>query len=129
MWPGGSPGPHLRGGLQAHTGGKVRGLARRGVLQAHTWGGVSRPIHSRFDDPGGRLRGLARRGSSGPQISRSARGSPGPYPGGGGLQAHTRGEGVSQHALRQTPPAPSRRLLLRAVRILPVCILVLMIKL
>ena len=33
--------------------------------------------------------------------------------------------GVSKHALRQTPPAPRRRLLLRAVRILLECILVL----
>ena len=63
-------------------------------------------------------------------------GSPGPHPRGklrgltgGGLQAHTRGGlsrprpgGVSQHALRQTPP--SRRLLLQAVRILLECILV-----
>ena len=44
----------------------------------------------------------------------------------GGVQAHTRGVrgggGVSQHALRQTPP--SRRLLLRAVRILLECILI-----
>ena len=57
--------------------------------------------------------------------------------GGGGLQAHTRGEvggsgwgvsrptpgGVSQHALRQTPP-PSTQLLLLAVHILLECILV-----
>ena len=68
----------------------------------------------------------------------------GPGPGGGlgvwprGVQAHTRGGfpgpdpggcpgpgpegGVSQHALRQTPP--NRRLLLRAVRILLKCIVV-----
>ena len=45
---------------------------------------------------------------------------------GEGVQAHTRGVqeggGVSQHALRQTPP--SRRLLLRGVCILLQCILV-----
>ena len=51
-------------------------------------------------------------------LSTGGRGSPGPHPrgklrglaNGGGLQAHTRGVprpiwgGVSQHALRQTPP-------------------------
>ena len=43
----------------------------------------------------------------------------------GGLQAHTQGEGgVSQHALRQTPSPHSRQVLLRAVRILLECILV-----
>ena len=64
-------------------------------------------------------------------------GSPGPHPGGRGLQAHTQGvfpgpqpgglqthtQGVSQHTLRQTPPQ-SRQLLLRAVCILLECILV-----
>ena len=68
-------------------------------------GGVSRPT------PRGEVRGLA---------------------GGVTLQAHTWGGvsrsrlgGVSQHALRQTPP-PSKQLLLRAVRILECmeCILV-----
>ena len=64
--------------------------------------GVSRPT------PGGKLGGLAGRE--------------------GGLQAHTQGGspgpgGVSQHALRQTPPLHSRRLLLRAVHILLECIL------
>ena len=53
-------------------------------------------------------------------------GSPDPYPGGGwgsgrgGLQAQV--GGVSQHALKQTPP--SRRLLLQTVHILLECILV-----
>ena len=59
-------------------------------------------------------------------------GSPDPHPGGklrslaggglhpGGSQAHT--QGVSQHALKQTPPR--RQLLLQAVRILLKCILV-----
>ena len=49
---------------------------------------------------------------------------PGPHP--GGVHAHTHGGpgpgSVSQHALRQT--LPSRWLLLRAVRILLECILV-----
>ena len=45
-------------------------------------------------------------------------GSPGLHP--GGSQAHT--HGVSQHALKQTPPR--RQLLLQAVRILLKCILV-----
>ena len=46
-------------------------------------------------------------------------GCPGPGP---GVSRHRPGGCVSQHALRQTPP--SRRLLLRAVRILLACILV-----
>ena len=63
------------------------------------------------------LRGLAggRVSRSTPRghVEGSGRGSPGPG-------------GVSQHALRQTPPPPgSRRLLLRAVRIILECILVL----
>ena len=52
----------------------------------------------------------------------------------GGLQAYTQGGGwgphrggVSQHALRQTPPTPSRRLLLRVVRILLECLLVIIL--
>ena len=89
-------------------------------------GGVwypSMPCRFPGPHPEGKFRGLAR------GVSR-------PTPGGsrstpkGGLQAHTQGVspgphlgGVSQHALRQTPP-PSRRLLLRAVRILLECILV-----
>ena len=119
-----SPGPHpggkLRdlawGGLQAHTQGEVEGSGL---------GGVSRPT------PRGKLRGLAW----------------------GGLQAytwgclqahiqgfsrHTTGGGLHMHTLRGSPgthpgviPActeaghpPSRRLLLRSVRILLECILV-----
>ena len=76
--------------------------------------------------PVGRLRGLAG-GSPGPHPRGRLRGLPQgvcrPTTGmGGGLQAHTRrGRDVSQHALRQTPL--SRRLL-RAVRILLECILV-----
>ena len=56
------------------------------------------------------------------------RGCPGPGPGwsrprsGGGV-FRPRGS-VFQHALRQTPPSPSRQLLLRTVRILLECILV-----
>ena len=64
-------------------------------------GGVSRPT------PRGGVEG------SGQGVSRCTPG--------GCLQAHT--GGVSQHALRQTPPG-SRQLLLRAVRILLECILV-----
>ena len=76
-------------------------------------------------------------GSGWGSVQAQAQGSPGPHWGGGcpgphlgGVQAHTKGVsrprpiwGVSQHALRQTPP-PSRRLLPRAVRILLECILV-----
>ena len=71
-----------------HPGGKLRGLAR----------GVSRPTP----------RGISRptcRWSPGPHPG----GSPGPHPGGlqahtwWDLQVHTQG-GVSQHALRQSPP-------------------------
>ena len=77
------------GGPSPHPGRKLWGLARG--LQAHTQG---------------KLRGLAGRGLF-----------PGPHP--GGFQAQG---GVSQHALRQTPP--SRQLLLRAVCMLLECILV-----
>ena len=113
------------GGLQAHTKGIGGGSGR---------GGVSRPTPRKEVEGSGRGR------------------SPGPRPGGGwgvwlgGLQAHTQGggfgglageglqthtwgvsmpRGVSQHALSQTPP--SRRLLLRAARILLECILVIYI--
>ena len=135
QWGGGLVSQHGLQVFRPTPGGRLRGLA----------GGVSRPtssgeaegsgqgdlqVHTRG---GGKLRGLAG-------------GSPGPHPGGevegsgwGGLQAHTWGGSrptpggglqahtwgcVSQHALRQTPPFPSRRLLLRAVRILLECILV-----
>ena len=95
------------------TGGKLRGLAS---------GGVSRPITR------GKVEGSGWGGSPGLHPGGEVKGS-----GQGGLQAHTRGEGlqgavqaqawgVSQHALRQTPP--SRWLLLRAVHILLECILV-----
>ena len=74
--------------------------------------------------PGGRLEGLAGEGglqahTRGVQAHTKGE-SPGPHPGGSpgpGLG------GVSQHALRQTPPA-SKQLLLWAVRILLECILV-----
>ena len=85
-----------------HSGGKLRGLA---------WGGVSPGPH-----PGGKLRGLAwGRGVSrqGCLQAHTQGVSPGPHPGGW----------VSQHAQKQTPS--SRQLLLRAVRILLECILVL----
>ena len=117
---GGSPGPH--------PGGKLRGLAWEG-LQAHTqgevegsgWWGVQGP------HPGGKLRGLAREGlqphSQG--VSRSTpwgvsrptpRGVSRPTPGGS--------PGPHGDTLRQTPPPPSRQLLLRAVCILLECILI-----
>ena len=91
-----SPGPHTP---KAEVEGSV--LGGRGSL------GVSRPT------PRGKLRGLAMGGS------------PGPHPGGklrglawGGGHAHT--QGVSQHALRQTP----QWVLLWAVSIPLECILV-----
>ena len=99
-------GPHPRGGgsgwggaVQAHTQGEVEGSG---------WGGVPGP-HPRGrlrglaggppgPHPGGRLRGLAGRGVSGPtpgggDCRTTPGGCPSPGPG-----------GVSQHALRQTPP-------------------------
>ena len=120
-----------RGGLQAHTlGGRLGGLAR----------GVSRPTHR--GEVGGLVRGVVSRptpgerlgGLAGGEVSRPIPGgspglhlggSPGPHP--GGPQAHT--WGVSRPTCRGCIPpcteAPySRRLLLRAVRILLECILV-----
>ena len=82
--------------------GRLRGLAGR-CLQAHTHGGglgVWQGLGSPGPHPGGRVWGVWLEG-----VSR-------PTPGGGG---------VSQHALRQTPPADSRPLL-EAVRILLECI-------
>ena len=75
----------------------------RGDLQAHTQGGrlrglareVSRPT------PGGKLRGLV----------------------GVGLQAHTKRGCIPACTEADKPPSPSRRLLVRAVRILLECIL------
>ena len=81
-------------------GGEVGGSGR---------GGVSRPR------PRGRLGGLAGE-CPGPHRGRGSRprgGCPGPG-------------GVSQQALRQTPPPPGKRLL-RVVRILLECILVLIV--
>ena len=96
------------GGLQAHTQGEVEGSGLRGGLQART--------------QGGKLRGLAWGGlqahTQGEVEGSGLGGSPGPHL--EGLQVHT-GK-VSQHALKQV----RRRLLLRAVRILLECILVLM---
>ena len=77
-----SPGPH--------PGGRLRGLA----------GGSPGP------HPGGKLKGLAFGGWPGPHPGRRLRG-----PAGGSPGPHPRGSpgphpwGVSQHALRQTPPA------------------------
>ena len=89
----------------------------RGEVVGSGWGGCLGP------DPGGRLGGLG-----GVQAHNR----------GGGVQAYIQGggcrptpgvsrprpRGVSQHALGQTPS--SRRLLLRAVRILLECILVIL---
>ena len=76
--PGGGGIPACLAGLQAHTrGGKLRGLP---------WG-VSRPT------PRGEVKGS---GMGGLQVHTRGRGV---------IQAHT--WGVSQHALRQTPPVPS----------------------
>ena len=91
-------------------------LSRGRVVSKHALQ-VSRPT------PRGEVQGSGQGG-----LQAHTWGGPGPHPRGvsrptprGCLQAHTWG-GVSQHALRQTPP--SRRLLLRAVRILLECILV-----
>ena len=82
--------PACLAGLQAHTQG--------GSWRVWPGGGLTGP------HPVGKLRGLAWGG-----VSRlTPRGSPGPHPGEspglhpGGLHAHTCG--VSQYALRQTPP-------------------------
>ena len=91
----------LAGGCPGpHPGGEVGGLAGEclGPEPGRMFGGLA-----------GGPRPTSRRGL-GPCLG-------GPSPGLGG---------VSQHALRQTPP-PSRRLLLQAVRILLECILVLLI--
>ena len=93
-------GPGLGGVSRPTPGGWWSPGPHLGGLQAHT-PGVSRPTL------GGELRGLAWMG-----------GIPGPHLV-SGLQTHT--QGVSQHALRQTPLP---QLLLRAVRILLECILV-----
>ena len=91
-------------------------------------GGWYPSIHCRSagPHPGEKLRGLAG-GVSRP----TPRGGEVEGSGLGVLQAHTRGgvsqHAVSQHALRKTPPPKSRRLLLRAVRILLEYILVLFI--
>ena len=95
-----------------------------------TWGGgisqhalqVSRPT------PGGKLRGLAWGGVSRPT---PRMGSSGPHLG-GGLWAHTQGGSPGPHlggipACTEADTPSSRRLLLRAVRILLECILVLVI--
>ena len=96
------------GGLQVHTWGGGVSRSTPGV------GGVSRSTPGGF--PEGSL-GPLLGGSPGPQ---PGGGSPGPHPGGGSAGTHL-GEGVSQHALRQTPPCG--RLLPRAVCILLECIL------
>ena len=91
------------GGVQAQAGGVCLGWG----IQAQAWGvsaqGVSRP----------RPRGVSAWEVSGP-------GPGGVYPGG----CPGPGVCVTPHALRQTPPTPSRRLLLQMVRILLECILV-----
>ena len=99
------------------------GLVSQHALQ------VSRPTPSGEVEGSGLGRGISRPTSRGEVEGSAQGGSPGPHWRVGGLQAHTWGEspshtqrGVSQHALRQTPPP--RRLLLRAVRILLECILV-----
>ena len=142
---GGSGIPACLAGLQAHTRGELRGLAwvggisrptPRGKLRGLALG-VSRP------KPRGGVEGSGLGRSPGPHPGGL---SPGPHPGGspgphlGGLQAHTQGGCLQAHTQgvsRSTPtggiPActeadtPSRRLLLRAVRILLECILVLII--
>ena len=85
----------------------------RGEVGVLAWG-CSRPR------PSGKVWGVWPGGGF---QAHTQRGSPGPHPGwvSPGPQPEW---GVYQHALRQTPPPPSRRLLLRAVRILLECILV-----
>ena len=103
---GGGGNPACIASLQANTQGEVEGSGLGG-LQAHIQGEVEGSGLGSFQapHPGGKLRGLTW------GVSR-------PIP--RGLQAHT--WGVSQHALRQTPP--SRHLMLQMVRILLECILV-----
>ena len=86
--------------LQAHTQGEVEGSGL-GSLQAH-FPGEGLQVHT-LGDLQAHTWGVSR-----------------PTPGGGSPGTHL---GVSQHALRQTPH--SRQLLVRAVRILLECILVL----
>ena len=104
-------GPHL-GGVQAHTWGVSRPHwgCSQGV-QAHTWGRGSRPTPG---EGGSRPTSKGEVGGLAGRVSR-------PPPGGVQAQAHG---GVSQHALRQTPPTPSIQLLLQVVGILLECILV-----
>ena len=91
----------------------VKNSVHRGRPQAHTHGGgcVVWVGGSKGPHPGGRLGGLAggRLQAHTQGVSRSTRG-------GGGSPGPGLGGGVSQHALRQTPP--SRWLLLREVNIL-----------
>ena len=111
-------------------GNQAWGVSRptpKGEVQGIWPGGVSRPT------PKGEVEGDLAGVSPDPHLG----GSPDPHPGGvsrptprgspsphrGGGLCPGPGQGGSQHALRQTPPH-SRRLLLRAVRILLECILV-----
>ena len=88
-------------GVVSHHALQVSRPTPKGEVEGSGLGGISRPTSR------GKLRGLACGGGVSRPTLR------------GGLQAHT--QGVSQHALRRVPP--SRRLLLRAVRILLECIL------
>ena len=99
---------HRRGSTGPHPRGKLRGLA----------GGISRPT------PKEEVEGSGRGGSPGTHPRGKLRGVAV-----GGLQAHT--QGVSRPTPRgcipactEADPPPSRRLLLRSVRILLECILV-----
>ena len=103
----GGPEPEAEGG-RGGIPGCLAGLRGGGVVVSQHALQVSRPT------PRGEVEGSGLGGGV----------SPAPHPGGKlrGLQAQT--WGLSQHALKQTPP-PSRRLLLREVRILLECILIL----
>ena len=120
------------GGKLCHTQGEVEGSGLGvGGLQTHTRGevegsgigvGFSRPIP----------RGVSRPTPRGEVKESSLGGSPGLHLGvsmptpRGGLQGHAQGEGVGIPACTEADPPASRRLLLRAVRILLECILVLL---
>ena len=104
---GGSPGPHPRGKLRGIWPGRVSRPTPKGEVEGDLAGGGSPGPH-----PRGKLRGYGQ-GVSRPTPKGKLRGI---WP--GGSPGHTWG-GLSQHALRQTPPP--RWLLLRTVRILLEC--------
>ena len=114
--PRGGLGGLARGGaVQAHTQGGGWGHLAGGGVQAHTWGGGCPGPH-----PGGRVGASGWGGVSRPTPG----GCTGPNLG-GGVWAHTGGGLVYPIMHRGRPPR--RQLLLRAVRILLECILVILL--